>query len=45
MKHVDEEIKRMEGLIKDKKMDPKKRYELEVKRNVYTGCLYMLVGR
>jgi hypothetical protein len=45
MKHIDEEMKRLDGLIHDKQIDPKKRYELEVKKNVYGGCLYMLVGR
>lgn len=45
MKHIDQEIERLEEMIKDKTIDSEERYQLEVKRNVYGGCLYMLVGR
>jgi protein disulfide-isomerase A6 len=42
---IDEEIKRLTALINDKKVDDKKRTDLELKKNIYLGCLHMLVGR
>ena len=42
---LDEEIKRLEGLIKEKKIDRDQRYQFEVKKNTYNNILYALIGR